>query len=157
MMAGINIPVVSTYGKYIRHRNFHVWLILAWLERTRRTSLASSSMSWDLQERVSSYSVLTLTLMKTEMLFLSAGRDVPLAATRIYSMSFFTGISVSAVVYWALNLLFPTPDASRTFKEVDESADLRDSLYVDQPDVGSDEKLEKETDIGVREVSIRST
>lgn len=87
----------------------------------------------------------------------ATGRDVPLAATRIYSMSFFTGISVSAVVYWALNLLFPTPDASRTFKEVDESAGLRDSLYVDQPDVGSDEKLEKETDIGVREVSIRST
>ncbi|EED78413.1 predicted protein, partial [Postia placenta Mad-698-R] len=54
----------------------------------------------------------------------ATGRDVPLAATRIYSMSFFTGISVSAVVYWALNLLFPTHDASRTFKEVDESADL---------------------------------
>ncbi|KAJ8481865.1 hypothetical protein ONZ51_g5709 [Trametes cubensis] len=54
----------------------------------------------------------------------ATGRTVPLAATRIYEMSFFTGFGVSALVYWSLNLLFPVRGASECarFEEVDVSA-----------------------------------
>ncbi|KAJ8463928.1 hypothetical protein ONZ51_g9927 [Trametes cubensis] len=54
----------------------------------------------------------------------ATGRTVPLAATRIYEMSFFTGFGVSALVYWSLNLLFPVRGASdcARFEEVDVSA-----------------------------------
>jgi len=51
----------------------------------------------------------------------SAGRVVPLAATRIYELSFFTGFGVSAIVYWALNRVFPVVGAAGTFEEVDVS------------------------------------
>ena len=50
-----------------------------------------------------------------------AGRSVPIAATRIYEMSFFTGFGVSALLYWSLNYLFPVPGASVQFDEIDES------------------------------------
>lgn len=55
----------------------------------------------------------------------ATGRDVPLAATHIYEMSFFTGFGVSALIYYTLNLLFPVrgaPECAR-FEEVDVSAD----------------------------------
>lgn len=46
---------------------------------------------------------------------------MPLAATRIYEMSFFTGFGVSALIYWMLNWAFPARGAAKTFEEVDES------------------------------------
>ncbi|PIL23545.1 transporter [Ganoderma sinense ZZ0214-1] len=54
----------------------------------------------------------------------ATGRTVPLAATHIYEMSFFTGFGVSALVYWSLNRLFPVRGASEcaTFEEVDVSS-----------------------------------
>ncbi|THH16125.1 hypothetical protein EW146_g4467 [Bondarzewia mesenterica] len=52
----------------------------------------------------------------------AAGRTVPLPATRIYQMSFFTGFGVSALIYYFLNTLFPPPGAAKVFEEVDESA-----------------------------------
>ena len=53
----------------------------------------------------------------------ATGRTVPLAATRIYEMSFFTGFGVSALIYWSLNMLFPVRGSSEcaTFDEVDVS------------------------------------
>ncbi|KAJ7485294.1 permease for cytosine/purines, uracil, thiamine, allantoin-domain-containing protein [Mycena latifolia] len=51
----------------------------------------------------------------------ATGRTVPLAATRIYQMSFFTGFGVSALVYWLLNRAFPVPGAADVFEEVDVS------------------------------------
>ncbi|KAL0960035.1 hypothetical protein HGRIS_011683 [Hohenbuehelia grisea] len=51
----------------------------------------------------------------------ATGRDVPLAATRIYQMSFFTGFGVSSVIYYALNYVFPVPGANRKFEEKDIS------------------------------------
>lgn len=50
-----------------------------------------------------------------------AGRSVPIAATRIYEMSFFTGFGVSALVYIVLNLLFPVPGKYSNFEEIDVS------------------------------------
>lgn len=57
----------------------------------------------------------------TSMRYKKAGRDVPLAATRIYQLSFFTGFGVSAVIYYLLNRAFPVPGRADKFKEVDES------------------------------------
>ncbi|KAF8518708.1 permease for cytosine/purines, uracil, thiamine, allantoin-domain-containing protein [Hysterangium stoloniferum] len=51
----------------------------------------------------------------------ATGRSVPLPATRIYQMSFFTGFGVSALVYWSLNMLFAVPGATSAFEEIDES------------------------------------
>ena len=53
--------------------------------------------------------------------YFQAGRTVPLVATRIYELSFFTGFVVSAVIYWALNRIYPVPGAADTFEEIDVS------------------------------------
>ncbi|PCH35196.1 NCS1 nucleoside transporter family [Wolfiporia cocos MD-104 SS10] len=52
----------------------------------------------------------------------ATGRAVPLSATRIYEMSFFTGFGVSAIVYWTLNQAFPIRGTYRDFEEIDVSA-----------------------------------
>ncbi|KAF5311098.1 hypothetical protein D9619_008167 [Psilocybe cf. subviscida] len=49
------------------------------------------------------------------------GTKVPLAATRIYQMSFFTGFGVSALIYYTLNVLFPVKGASRVWEEINVS------------------------------------
>ncbi|KAH7878426.1 permease for cytosine/purines, uracil, thiamine, allantoin-domain-containing protein [Lentinula edodes] len=51
----------------------------------------------------------------------ATGRTVPIAATRIYEMSFFTGFGISTIVYLLLNWAFPVLGASETFEEVDVS------------------------------------
>ncbi|KAH7906987.1 permease for cytosine/purines, uracil, thiamine, allantoin-domain-containing protein, partial [Hygrophoropsis aurantiaca] len=51
----------------------------------------------------------------------ATGRSVPLAATRIYELSFFTGFGVSAVVYYALNRIFPVVGSGGSFEENDIS------------------------------------
>lgn len=50
-----------------------------------------------------------------------AGRTVPVAATRVYQLSFFTGFGVSSLVYYALNRLFPVVGAAAVFEEIDVS------------------------------------
>lgn len=57
-----------------------------------------------------------------------AGRSVPLVATRIYQMSFFTGFGVSALVYLALNAISPVPGKHKKFEEVDLSRVDDDSI-----------------------------
>jgi len=60
----------------------------------------------------------------------ATGRTVPIAATHIYEMSFFTGFGVSGLIYWLLNRVFPVPGVSASFEEIDvseESAEDRDS------------------------------
>ncbi|KAJ7666177.1 permease for cytosine/purines, uracil, thiamine, allantoin-domain-containing protein [Mycena polygramma] len=51
----------------------------------------------------------------------ATGRTVPLAATRIYQMSFFTGFGVSALTYWLLTRLVPVRGMARVFEEMDVS------------------------------------
>ncbi|KAJ7753361.1 permease for cytosine/purines, uracil, thiamine, allantoin-domain-containing protein [Mycena maculata] len=66
----------------------------------------------------------------------ATGRTVPLAATRIYQMSFFTGFGVSALVYWALARAFPVPGAAHVFEEVDvaegEGGDRDDASWSEE-------------------------
>ena len=70
----------------------------------------------------------------------ATGRAVPLAATRIYEMSFFTGFGVSALIYWSLNILFPVRGWSEctVFEEVDISWNRHRT--EDSEDMGSDRK-----------------
>ncbi|KAF9239825.1 permease for cytosine/purines, uracil, thiamine, allantoin-domain-containing protein [Melanogaster broomeanus] len=49
------------------------------------------------------------------------GRVVPAAATHIYDLSFFTGFGTSAIVYWALNRIWPPYGVPSKFEEVDVS------------------------------------
>lgn len=66
----------------------------------------------------------------------TAGRTVPIAATHIYQMSFFTGFGVSALIYCGLNYFFP-PRGSHfvgsKFEEVDvsEADDVEDDRQSD--------------------------
>ncbi|KAH8828996.1 permease for cytosine/purines, uracil, thiamine, allantoin-domain-containing protein [Flagelloscypha sp. PMI_526] len=53
----------------------------------------------------------------------ATGRTVPIEATRIYSMSFFTGFGTSSLVYYALNRAFPVPGFTTKFEEIDVSED----------------------------------
>ncbi|KAF9051532.1 permease for cytosine/purines, uracil, thiamine, allantoin-domain-containing protein [Panaeolus papilionaceus] len=74
----------------------------------------------------------------------ATGRDVPLAATRIYQMSFFTGFGVSSLIYYVLNKIFPVPGASTKFEEVDVS----DSDYNRQEETHSVSSLESKSEKG---------
>ncbi|KAL0574403.1 uracil permease [Marasmius crinis-equi] len=51
----------------------------------------------------------------------ATGRTVPIAATRIYQMSFFTGFGVSSIIYYALNMVSPVLGKHTTFEEMDMS------------------------------------
>ncbi|KAG2124441.1 permease for cytosine/purines, uracil, thiamine, allantoin-domain-containing protein [Suillus clintonianus] len=76
----------------------------------------------------------------------ATGREVPLVATRIYELSFVTGFGVSAVVYWALNRVFPVVGAADTFEEIDVSQyELKangsqdiEEMDIDTKDAGSE-------------------
>lgn len=76
-----------------------------------------------------------------------AGREVPLAATRIYELSFFTGFGVSAIIYWALNRCYPVTGAADTFEETDvsgyEECRVDASRDIDTKDGASETLSEK--------------
>jgi NCS1 family nucleobase:cation symporter-1 len=53
------------------------------------------------------------------------GREVPIAAKRIYDLNYFTGFIIAAVVYWILCKIWPIPATSDRWLEVgDEITDL---------------------------------
>jgi NCS1 family nucleobase:cation symporter-1 len=74
-----------------------------------------------------------------------AGRTVPIAATRIYEMSFFTGFGVSSLIYCLLNVVFPVPGKYANFEEVDLSK-YEGSVGEDERDADSKkDSAEEET------------
>ncbi|KII87587.1 hypothetical protein PLICRDRAFT_640728 [Plicaturopsis crispa FD-325 SS-3] len=80
----------------------------------------------------------------------ATGRTVPIAATHIYEMSFFTGFGVSALVYWLLNLAFPVPGAFAVFKEIDVSEGLAandEGASEDEEAAGKDLKTDTDTEV----------
>lgn len=87
----------------------------------------------------------------------ATGRDVPLAATRVYQMSFFTGFGVSSLAYYILCRIFPPLGFQHgKFHEIDES----NYNYVpgDHEENGSDlasvdSKTEKHADVKVDTVA----
>lgn len=74
----------------------------------------------------------------TNALVHAAGRTVPVAATHIYQMSFFTGFGVSALIYCGLSYAFPPAGAHAVFEEADVSdvepcdEGLQDTASVDK-------------------------
>ena len=78
-----------------------------------------------------------------------AGRTVPLAATRIYDMSFFTGFGVSALVYYLLNVAFPVTGASTTFEEIDVSAYGDEDMFPKNSDESASDGKESSSDGGM--------
>ena len=88
----------------------------------------------------------------------ATGRTVPLAATRIYEMSFFTGFGVSALVYWSLNLLFPVRGASECarFEEVDVSATTVVGGRCVEDGARDSEELDKKSMVSEAVRSVRS-
>ncbi|KAH7139115.1 uracil permease [Dendryphion nanum] len=48
----------------------------------------------------------------------AVGRDVPLAAKRIYDLNYFTGFLVAFFAYWGLCKVFPVPAVSETWLEI---------------------------------------
>jgi hypothetical protein len=86
----------------------------------------------------------TLFLALTLPVTIKAGRNVPLAATRIYQLAFFTGFGVSSIVYYLLNRAFPVPGRADRFKEVDESHYLDD--MDGRPDWEEREESQEEED-----------
>ncbi|KAJ7359321.1 permease for cytosine/purines, uracil, thiamine, allantoin-domain-containing protein [Mycena albidolilacea] len=75
----------------------------------------------------------------------ATGRTVPLAATRIYQMSFFTGFAVSALTYWLLTRALPVRGMASTFEEVDVSSgeERDDASFSDENHGGREGKGEK--------------
>jgi hypothetical protein len=51
----------------------------------------------------------------------TAGTPVPIAATQIFELSFFTGFGVSSIVYYILSWMFPVPGSGGVFAEIDVS------------------------------------
>ncbi|KAI0642592.1 permease for cytosine/purines, uracil, thiamine, allantoin-domain-containing protein [Trametes meyenii] len=81
----------------------------------------------------------------------ATGRSVPLSATRIYEMSFFTGFGVSALIYWSLNFLFPVCSAGECtrFEEVDISSGAASAF---QPRASEEFDKKSVASAGVRSV-----
>ncbi|KAI0322845.1 permease for cytosine/purines, uracil, thiamine, allantoin-domain-containing protein [Amylostereum chailletii] len=78
----------------------------------------------------------------------ATGQTVPIAATRIYQMSFFTGFGVSALVYYLLNAVFPVRGVYQHFEEVDVSVEDDE----DDERQGSDDLDTKGYDVKSRDV-----
>jgi NCS1 family nucleobase:cation symporter-1 len=84
-----------------------------------------------------------LTYFRMFLTHSAAGRTVPLAATRIYEMSFFTGFGISALVYWSLNFIAPAAGkSSSSFKEVDLSEESIETATRPRNSLESDKKEE---------------
>ncbi|KAF8072325.1 permease for cytosine/purines, uracil, thiamine, allantoin-domain-containing protein [Lyophyllum atratum] len=77
----------------------------------------------------------------------ATGRVVPIAATRIYEMSFFTGFGVSSLVYIILNYIFPVPGpgVASKFREVDISEE--DSGWHERDDRSASIISQEEADV----------
>ena len=68
-------------------------------------------------------------------------------------MSFFTGFGISAITYYVLNRIWPSPGAFQDFKEVDESNFTLQEEEEDTPsDTDSGDKLQTEGDTADKSV-----
>ncbi|KAE8147710.1 permease for cytosine/purines, uracil, thiamine, allantoin-domain-containing protein [Aspergillus avenaceus] len=59
----------------------------------------------------------------------AVGRDVPIGAQYIYNVNYFSGVVVSAIMYYILTRLYPIPATSATWNEVDTDDDSLSVAY----------------------------
>lgn len=73
----------------------------------------------------------------------AVGKEVPIAAQRIYDLNYFCGFIVAAVVYYGLCKIMPVPATSDTWLEVGDEITELSVAYTDSTteNVGSDEEL----------------
>ncbi|GAB1193562.1 hypothetical protein APSETT444_002783 [Aspergillus pseudonomiae] len=64
----------------------------------------------------------------------AVGRTVPVGAQYIYNVNYFSGIFVSALMYYILTRLFPVPATSSTWSEVDQDVDSMSIAYGEEVD-----------------------
>ncbi|KAB8211347.1 nucleobase-cation-symport-1 NCS1 transporter NRT1-like protein [Aspergillus parasiticus SU-1] len=64
----------------------------------------------------------------------AVGRKVPVGAQYIYNVNYFSGIVVSALMYYILTRFFPVPAASSTWSEVDQDVDSLSIAYGQEVD-----------------------
>ncbi|KAJ8595845.1 hypothetical protein M405DRAFT_837575 [Rhizopogon salebrosus TDB-379] len=72
------------------------------------------------------------------------GTPVPIAATHIFQLSFFTGFGVSGIAYYILNAIFPPPGAADKFEEIDVSGYEERMSGLDEDTNSNDNNIEKE-------------
>ncbi|KAE8167168.1 permease for cytosine/purines, uracil, thiamine, allantoin-domain-containing protein [Aspergillus tamarii] len=64
----------------------------------------------------------------------AVGRKVPVGAQYIYNVNYFSGIVVSALMYYTLTRFFPIPATSSTWSEVDQDVDSLSVAYGEEVD-----------------------
>ncbi|KAE8306699.1 permease for cytosine/purines, uracil, thiamine, allantoin-domain-containing protein [Aspergillus transmontanensis] len=64
----------------------------------------------------------------------AVGRKVPVGAQYIYNVNYFSGIVVSALMYYILTRFFPVPATSSTWSEVDQDVDSLSIAYGQEVD-----------------------
>jgi len=75
----------------------------------------------------------------------TVGTPVPVAATHIFDLSFFTGFGISGIVYYILNRIFPVPGAADIFEEIDVSGYEEKMTRKDEDMNSTDDSTEKES------------
>ncbi|KAG3229927.1 NCS1 nucleoside transporter family [Suillus brevipes Sb2] len=74
------------------------------------------------------------------------GTPVPIAATQIFELSFFTGFGVSSIVYYILSWMFPVPGSGGVFAEIDVSGyEEKRMTSCDEDTNSKDGSTEKES------------
>ncbi|GMG28550.1 unnamed protein product [Aspergillus oryzae] len=64
----------------------------------------------------------------------AVGRKVPVGAQYIYNVNYFSGIVVSALMYYILTRFFPVPATSSTWSEADQDVDSLSIAYGQEVD-----------------------
>lgn len=67
----------------------------------------------------------------------AVGTPVPIGATYIYRLNFFTGFFVSSAIYWVLTVVFPVPACSPTGRFLEIGGEIEDVVLAE----GADPKL----------------
>jgi NCS1 family nucleobase:cation symporter-1 len=73
----------------------------------------------------------------------TVGVPVPLAATHIYDLNFFTGFGTSSIVYYILSRMFPPLGAAGEFEEMDISRYEETMMNIDEDTNSKDDSTEK--------------
>ncbi|KAG1876237.1 permease for cytosine/purines, uracil, thiamine, allantoin-domain-containing protein [Suillus subluteus] len=74
------------------------------------------------------------------------GTPVPVAATQIFDLSFFTGFGTSSIVYYILSRMFPVVGAAKVFEEIDVSGyEEKRMARCDEDANSKDDCTEKES------------
>ena len=84
------------------------------------------------------------------------GRNVPIGAVYIYKVNYFSGLIVSAGMYYLLTRVFPIPATSDSWNEVDIDTEETLVAYYGQEVVGDQERESLEFGLSSKRATIES-